>query len=280
MVSELKAHWTLFAATPEQDADRDGELQQISVALVRANRYQPRAVFDEAKLEELSATIRAHGVIQPIVVRRQDGYFELVAGERRWRAAQKIGMDFIPAIVRELSDSQAASLALIENLQREGLTAIEEAVAYQQLIELHQLTQESLAQRLGKGQSTIANKLRLLHLCSEVQDAIRQRSITERHGRALLALAPPLQRRLVQEIIGKELNVRQTEKRANELMARSVSKAGSRRVSLSRDMRLAINTVRQSVKLIEKTGYGVQLLERDDDEFYELVIHVSKSKGV
>ncbi len=276
----MKAHWTLFAATPEQDADRDGELQQISVALVRANRYQPRAVFDEAKLEELSATIRAHGVIQPIVVRRQDGYFELVAGERRWRAAQKIGMDFIPAIVRELSDSQAASLALIENLQREGLTAIEEAVAYQQLIELHQLTQESLAQRLGKGQSTIANKLRLLHLCSEVQDAIRQRSITERHGRALLALAPPLQRRLVQEIIGKELNVRQTEKRANELMARSVSKAGSRRVSLSRDMRLAINTVRQSVKLIEKTGYGVQLLERDDDEFYELVIHVSKSKGV
>ena len=276
----MKAHWTRFAGTSELGAARDGELQHISVALVRANRYQPRVVFDEAKLEELSATIQAHGVIQPIVVRRQDGYFELVAGERRWRAAQKIGLDFIPAIVRELSDSQAASLALIENLQREGLTAIEEAVAYQQLIELHRLTQESLAQRLGKGQSTIANKLRLLHLCSEVQDAIRQRSITERHGRALLALAPPLQRRLVQEIIGKELNVRQTEKRANELMARSVSKAGSRRVSLSRDMRLAINTVRQSVKLIEKTGYGVQLLERDEDEFYELVIRVPKTKDV
>ncbi|MHB1629021.1 MAG: nucleoid occlusion protein [Bacilli bacterium] len=276
----MKAHWTRFAGTSELGAARDGELQHISVALVRANRYQPRVVFDEAKLEELSATIRAHGVIQPIVVRRQDGYFELVAGERRWRAAQKIGLDFIPAIVRELSDSQAASLALIENLQREGLTAIEEAVAYQQLIELHRLTQESLAQRLGKGQSTIANKLRLLHLCAEAQEAIRQRTITERHGRALLGLAPPLQQRLVQEIIGKELNVRQTEKRANELTAPSASKAGARRVSLSRDVRLAINTVRQSVKLIEKTGYSVQLLERDEDEFYELVIRVPKFKDV
>lgn len=276
----MKSHWPRFVETAEQDTERESDLQQIPIGLVRANRYQPRVVFDEAKLEELSATIRTHGVIQPIVVRRQDGYFELVAGERRWRAAQKIGMDFIPAIVRKLSDSQAASLALIENLQREGLSPIEEAQAYQQLIDLHQLTQESLAQRLGKGQSTIANKLRLLHLCSEVQDAIRQRTITERHGRALLALAPPLQRRMLQEVISKELNVRQTEKRAEELMTHPVAKAGFRRAGFSRDLRLAINTVRQSVKLIEETGYLVQLSEREEQEFYELVIRVPKSKNV
>ncbi len=276
----MKAHWSRFVASSEHDTGRDGDLQHIPIGLVRANRYQPRSVFDEAKLEELGATIRAHGVIQPIVVRRQDGFFELVAGERRWRAAQKIGMDFIPAIVRELSDSQAASLALIENLQREGLTPIEEAIAYQQLIELHQLTQESLAQRLGKGQSTIANKLRLLHLCPEVQDAIRQRSITERHARALLSLTAPLQKRVLQEIVSKELNVRQTERRASELVTRSEGKVGFRRVGVPRDLRLAINTVRQSVKLIEKTGYAVQLSEREEQEYYELVIRVPKSKSV
>jgi ParB family transcriptional regulator, chromosome partitioning protein len=164
------------------------EVVQLPVHLIDPSPYQPRTVFDDERLDELCQTIRTHGIIQPIVVRKNGERYELVAGERRLRAVKKLELETIPSIVREFSDSQAASMALIENLQREGLTSIEEASAYQQLIELHGLTQESLAQRLGKGQSTIANKLRLLHLPQSVQQALMNRQLTERHARALLGL--------------------------------------------------------------------------------------------
>ena len=129
------------------------------------NRFQPRTVFDDEKIEELSRTIHTHGIIQPIVIRPMTdgtGNYEIIAGERRYRAMKKLQWTEVPAIVRNLNDKETASIALIENLQREELTAIEEALAYQQLFELHSLTQEALAQRLGKGQSTVANKLRLI----------------------------------------------------------------------------------------------------------------------
>lgn len=146
----------------------------------------------------------------------QNNTFELIAGERRLRAVKKLGLDTIPAIVRDFNDSQAASIALIENLQREGLTAIEEAAAYQQLIEMHDLTQESLAQRLGKSQSTIANKIRLLNLSEPVKMALMERKITERHARALLALdQEEMQVKILEEVIAKELNVKQTEIKIN-----------------------------------------------------------------
>ena len=133
-------------------AEKKGQevVRRIPVDSVLPNPYQPRTVFDDERIEELCHTIRTHGIIQPIVVRKREGGYELIAGERRLRAAKKLGMERIPAVVREMSDTEAASAALIENLQREGLTAIEEAAAYQKLIKLHGLTQESLAQRLGK----------------------------------------------------------------------------------------------------------------------------------
>ena len=149
------------------------EVVKIPIDKIVPNRYQPRTVFDEEKIEELSRTIHTHGVIQPIVVRRLDEErYEIIAGERRYRAIKKLNWTEVPAIVRDLNDKETASIALIENLQREELTAIEEALAYQQLLDLHHLTQEALAQRLGKGQSTVANKLRLLKLPEYVQDAI------------------------------------------------------------------------------------------------------------
>lgn len=260
----------------EREAGADAEVTQIPVGMIRPNRYQPRSLFDDAKLDELAMTIRTHGVIQPIVVRKLDGGYELVAGERRWRAAQKIGMDYIPAIVRVLSDAQAASMALIENLQREGLTAIEEAAAYQQLIDLHHLTQESLAQRLGKGQSTIANKLRLLHLARCVQDAIRDRQVTERHARALLPLTHELQEKVLQEILEREWNVKQTEQRVATLLTVASPPKKVRKVMLSRDSRLAINTIRESLKLIGETGLSVDAQEVDEDEFILFTIRVPK----
>ncbi|MCL6458287.1 MAG: ParB/RepB/Spo0J family partition protein, partial [Gorillibacterium sp.] len=136
----------LFGLTERSTMD---EIKHIPIGEIVPSPYQPRTIFDEDRIDELCQTIKTHGVIQPIIVRFRNGKFEIIAGERRYRAVSKLGMETIPAIVREFNDAQAASIALIENLQREGLTAVEEAQAYQKLMELHQLTQESLAQRLG-----------------------------------------------------------------------------------------------------------------------------------
>lgn len=252
---------------------------QIRVDEIVSNPYQPRTVFDEQSISELAKTIHTHGIIQPIVVRRKSGRFELIAGERRWRAVRTLGWDTIPAIVRDMNDAQTASAALIENLQREGLTPIEEAVAYQQLLDLHGLTQESLAQRLGKGQSTIANKLRLLHLPQGVQDALLARLITERHARALLALpTEELQLSLLEVCLERGWNVKQMEERVKATLValETERKPRPRKRMLSRDVRIAVNTIRQSLDMIEKTGLTVQFEEKDDVEFYEFVIRVPK----
>ncbi|HEU4962423.1 MAG TPA: nucleoid occlusion protein [Bacilli bacterium] len=261
--------------TTEQD-----DVKQIPIDQIVSSPYQPRTIFDDERIEELAQTIRTHGIIQPIVVRRVDDTFELIAGERRWRACQKLGMTHVPAILREMNDSQAASVALIENLQREGLTAIEEAIAYQQLLELHGLTQESLAQRLGKGQSTIANKLRLLHLPHAVQEALMGRKISERHARALLALpSEELQLKVLGEIVEKELNVKQTELRIKALQEAAVPKKKPRKMSFSRDVRLAVNTIRQSIDMIVDSGITCEKEEEDTEEYYQFIIRVPKTKS-
>jgi len=255
------------------------EIKKIPVTNIIPNPYQPRTVFDDEKIDELCETIRSHGVIQPIIVRERGGKYEIIAGERRWRAVKKLGMDRIPAIVKEFDDQQAASIALIENLQREGLTAIEEAMAYQKLIELHGLTQESMAKRLGKGQSTIANKLRLLHLPTEVQNALLARKITERHARALLSLKnEELQLKVLGEIIEKELNVKQTEQRIQHILEKSHPKPKPKRRSFSKDMRLAINTVRRSVDMVIESGLAIETQEEELEDYYQFVIKIPKNK--
>jgi len=259
------------------DKEEQEEVKQIPVDTIQPSPYQPRAVFDDERIDELCQTIQTHGVIQPVVLRRVKNGYELIAGERRWRAVKKLGMRTIPAIVREMSDAQAASASLIENLQREGLTVIEEAMAYQKLIELHGLTQESLAQRLGKGQSTIANKLRLLQLPEQVKDALLKRKITERHARALLALRDEeMQIRLLQEIIEKEWNVKQTEERVKKLLEKENPPKKPRKRGVSRDVRIALNTIRQSLDMVKKTGMTVLADENDTEHYYELVIRIPK----
>lgn len=260
------------------------EISQIPVEDIVPNPYQPRTVFDDEKIDELCQTIRTHGLIQPIVVRVRDGRYELIAGERRLRATKKLGMERIPAIIKEFNDAQTASIALIENLQREGLTAIEEAIAYQKLIDLHDLTQESLAQRLGKGQSTVANKLRLLHLPQPIQDSLMARKITERHARALIPLKnEALQLKVMQEILDREWNVKQTEVRVKQLLEAGEKPAKEKEArpkwkAFSRDARIAINTVRQSIDMVMQTGLPVQTDEEDHEEFYQFTIRIPKSK--
>lgn len=258
------------------DEVKQDEVKQIPVHEIVASPYQPRTIFDDERIDELCQTIKTHGVIQPIVIRIRNGIYELIAGERRLRAVRKLGLDTIPAIIREFNDSQAASIALIENLQREGLTAIEEAAAYQQLMELHGLTQESLAQRLGKSQSTIANKVRLLNLSEPVKLALMERKITERHARALLSLDDEeLQAKVLDDIITKELNVKQTEARIQFFKEASQIKK-SRRVSYSKDVRLALNTIRQSVDMVVSSGMNINTSEQDHEDHYEIIIRIPK----
>ncbi|TYP75344.1 nucleoid occlusion protein [Paenibacillus methanolicus] len=265
----------LFGLSSDPKSAQD-EVKQIPIGDIDTSPYQPRTIFDDERIDELCQTIKTHGVIQPIVVRIRNNRYEIIAGERRYRAVKKLGLDTIPAIVREFNDSQAASIALIENLQREGLTAIEEAVAYQKLIDLHSLTQESLAQRLGKSQSTIANKIRLLGLGEAVKNALIERKITERHARALLALdTDELQQKVLEDVVAKELNVKQTEARV--AFYKEVAKAKkSKRVSFTKDVRLALNTIRQSIDMVTESGLQIKTNEKDFEDHYEIVIQIPK----
>ncbi|WP_028784471.1 nucleoid occlusion protein [Thalassobacillus devorans] len=254
------------------------EVVHIPVNRVQPNRYQPRAVFNAEKIAELAQTIHTHGMIQPIVVRRLDEEnYELIAGERRWRAVQSLGWEEVPAILREMNDAETASVALIENLQREELSVIEEAAAYARLIEIHELTQEALAQRLGKSQSTIANKMRLLKLPEVVQQAIMDKEITERHARALIAVKDPaLQEKILHEIIEKQLNVKQTEERIKKETEEKKPKKKPRMKGVNKDIRIAMNTIRQSLNMVNDTGINLETDEQDHDDYYQITIKIPK----
>lgn len=260
------------------------EVIKIPIEKIIPNRYQPRTVFDDEKIEELSRTIHTHGVIQPIVVRPFGEQYEIIAGERRYRAIKKLEWMEVPAIVRNLNDKETASIALIENLQREELTAIEEALAYQQLLELHSLTQEALAQRLGKGQSTVANKLRLLKLPQFVQNAILNRELTERHARALIAIKDEqLQQQLIQAVKEYDWNVRQLEEQIQNILqpeeeVEKPKKGKPLRKAISKDVRIALNTIKQSLTMVSKSGITVKTEEEDTDEYYQITVKIPKNK--
>ncbi|WP_096156175.1 MULTISPECIES: nucleoid occlusion protein [Bacillus] len=262
-----------------EEVNRD-EIKHLNVTQIVPNRYQPRTVFVDKKIEELSITIRTHGIIQPIVVRQfAEDQFEIIAGERRWRAVQKLGWETIPAIIKEFNDAETASVALIENLQREELSAIEEAVAYAKLLELHNLTQEALAQRLGKGQSTVANKLRLLKLPDEVQDALMQKKITERHARALIPLKDPQKQvSLLNETIEKQWNVKQTEDKVVAILEEQTTKTKvkPKRKAFSRDTRIAMNTIRQSLSMVNDSGIKLDSQEEEFEDYFQFTIKIPK----
>ncbi|MDO5002641.1 MAG: ParB/RepB/Spo0J family partition protein [bacterium] len=176
------------------------------------NRFQPREVFDERPLKELAVSIKEHGVIQPIIVRKVNDKYEIIAGERRYKASALAGLTKIPAIIRDLDDKETSKVALLENLQRKNLNPIEEAKTYQKILELDQMTQEELAKTMGKSQSAVANKLRLLSLPEEVQDALLKENISERHARTLLNLKTPQEQKdMLKKIMDERLTVRQVE---------------------------------------------------------------------
>jgi len=262
--------------------EKNDQIKEINIASIKTNPYQPRKTFDPIQLEELAKSIKEFGLIQPIVVRKAKDGYELVAGERRLRATRAIGMLKIPAIIRDLSDKELAEIALIENLQREDLNYFEEAEGYKKLIEEFSLIQEDIAKRVGKSQSTIANKLRLLKLPENIKKVINADIITERHARALLKLpTEEMQMEALKEIYQNEFNVRETDQLVEKMMENIDDKRRERTkkiVRIFKDMRIYLNAIKSAVSAIEEAGLKVRMEEKEYDEYIEVLIQIPKKK--
>jgi len=264
------------------------EVQAVPIHLIVAGKYQPRQEFDEEALAELAESIRIHGLLQPIMVRRAPIGYELIVGERRLRACKRLGWEAIPAIVRDVDDKGAAELALIENLQRADLHVLEVAEGYQRLLTEFNLTQEELAQRLGISQASVANKIRLLKLPQEIREIISREMLSERHSRALLRLERPEQQfEVAERIIQEGLSVKQTEELVKALLAsgqagrrkKKKDKGSGKQKLVIKDLRIFSNSVRQLTRTLESSGLAVSLDEQEDEDVYQVVITVRKGQG-
>lgn len=250
---------------------------EINTENILPNPAQPRKIMDSDELQSLAESIRYNGVLQPLTVRRmKDGLYELIAGERRLRAAKMIRLDVVPCIVVDTTGQQSALLSVLENLQRKDLTFFEEAMAYSALIRDWSITQEQAAVKLGKAQSTIANKLRLLRLTEEEQRLIINNHLTERHARALLKLDDEGERRMALDtIIAKGLNVGQTEEYINRLLSHT-PKPRQEKVIVVKDVRLFINTVTKAVSIMQKAGVDAQAKQVEKDDYIEYIVTIPK----
>lgn len=219
-------------------SEHDGELREIPVDLIQRSRYQPRRDMDQAALQELADSIRQQGVMQPVVLRPlSEGRFELIAGERRWRATQLAELDRIPAIIRDVPDEAAIAMALIENIQRENLNPIEEAFALQRLQDEFGLTQAQVAEAVGKSRTTITNLLRLIGLAEEVRTMLEHGDLEMGHGRAMLTLPPEQQAQVARQVVSKSLSVRQTEALVRKIQQESPSSKKPRKGEIDPNIR-------------------------------------------
>lgn len=253
----------------------DDVLKEIRIEKIVPNKYQPRREFTEDKIKELAESIKQNGLLQSITVRDMgNGFYELIAGERRLRALKYLEYPTTKAIVKELTNEQMATLALIENIQREELTPIEEAYAYQELLSINNLTQDELAKSLGKTQATVANKLRLLKLCSKVVDAINSKRITERHGRAMVKLDPSAQEKILNQILTQSLNVSQTEERIETyLRIKNETKNNDSTQPNYDAQKILARLTKDIAKLEEK--YGVSLNKEEEEGMESIVVKVT-----
>lgn len=258
----------------------DDVLREIRIEKIVPNKYQPRREFTEDKIKELAESIKQNGLLQSITVRDMgNGFYELIAGERRLRALKYLEYPTTKAIVKELTNEQMATLALIENIQREELTPIEEAYAYQELLSINNLTQDELAKSLGKTQATVANKLRLLKLCSKVVDAINSKRITERHGRAMVKLEPSAQEKILNQILTQSLNVSQTEERIETyLRIKNETKNNDSTQPNYDAQKILARLTKDIAKLEEK--YGVSLNKEEEEGMESIVVKVTVPRHI
>ena len=258
------------------------KVMEIPIDSIVPNPYQPRRVFSQSALEELSESIKVYGILQPITVRNKgNDEYELVAGERRLRASKLAGRATIPAIINNMSDESSAVLALLENLQREDLNFIEEAMGYENLIKEHSFTQQQLAGKLGKNQSTIANKLRILRLPTDIKIKLVEHGLTERHARALLKLPEEsLMRDVLDKVIKSDLNVKKTEKLIADILEELKNPKDydnkKQNVKGIMGMRIYLNTIKQAYEAITNTGLEAKYKEVDKGDHIEVVVRIPK----
>jgi ParB family chromosome partitioning protein len=281
----------LSALLSDKPTTANEEFTEIDIDLIEPNHLQPRTRFDEAQLEELAQSIKTNGVVQPILARRVDGgHYQIVAGERRWRAAQRAGIQRIPAVVREIPDEKMLELALIENIQRQELNAIEEAYAYKRLIETLGLTQEAVAQRVGRDRTFITNYLRLLRLPEDIQKLVEDSTISMGHARALLGVDDQeIQRKIARNVVDQRLSVRETE-RAVKRVVDGVSASATIAQPLRQDdaniraaedrLRRRLGTQVRVMRNSKGNGGKIELHYYNDDDLnrlYELLISIQNN---
>ncbi|MGI6348629.1 MAG: ParB/RepB/Spo0J family partition protein [Eubacteriales bacterium] len=251
--------------------------EMIPVEWIIPNKNQPRKHFDETSLNELAESIAKVGIIQPLTVKHAgNGRFDLIAGERRLRAAQLVGLRRVPCIIFEASEEDAAFLSMIENVQREDLNFVEEATGYKQLLSTYRLTQEQLSEIIGKKQSTIANKLRILNLNEDVLALLQKNNLTERHARALLKLPVNERMSAARRIVRRGLNVRQTEEMIDAINGKAAINPAKRRVTNIFDKRIYVNTIKKAFSDIKKTGVRALYAEQEDGENITITIVIPK----
>lgn len=265
---------------------KDDSQKIISIPMnkIKTSPFQPRHGFNEQQMVDLARSIMVYGLIQPIVVRPCGQHYQIVVGERRFRACCLLGRTDIAAIIREMDDETAAAVTLIENLQRRELTYWEEAHAYNLLINAFGLTMEELAGKIGKSQSAIANKLRLLKLPEYIQSMINDERITERHAHALLKLnTGQAQQEVINQIYNKELTLKETEDLVerisrNNIPSESRERYNNQNVSMIiRDARIFLNTIKETVKRARQTGIDIFMIETDNEEHHEITIRITKA---
>lgn len=264
-------------------AKSENRIVEIPTIKIRPNKTQPRKIFDDEQLRDLANSIAENGILQPLTVRRvSQSEYEIIAGERRLRASVMAGYSKVPCIIVKCNDRESAMLALVENLQRCDLGIFEEARGISRLIRRYGITQEQAAKKLGKSQSTIANKLRLLNLTFDEQDWIVQAGLSERHARALLRIFDvDLRREALSKIIAQNLNVAQTEELVDKILYDAAvpeeSKKGSRKIVI-RDVRIFINTINKAVNTMQQAGIDAVCNHKDSGDYIEYTVKIPKSQ--
>lgn len=257
------------------------KILNLPIDKLAPNPRQPRKVFSQEELEGLSQSIAENGLLQPVVVRRAaGGSYEIIAGERRWRACQLAGMKHLPCILQECSDTQSAVLAILENLQRQDLQVFEEAEGIRSLMVDWHVTQEEAARRLGKSQSAIANKLRLLRLSQEERDLVVANHLTERHCRALIRIQDKnARKKILSRVIERSLNVQQTEALVEEQLAAEKKTEPASRTFIAKDIRIFMNTIEHAVKTMQSAGILAQAEKKDLGEYLEYTVRIPKNRS-
>lgn len=263
-----------IGAKPKKETSR---VVLVPIGKIKPNPRQPRRQFDHEALMGLAQSIAQNGILQPLTVRSlENGEYELVAGERRLRASLIAGFTHVPCIEVEMDDRQSAVMSLLENLQRENLNYFEEAEAIARLIESCGLTQDEIASRLGKKQSTIANKLRLLRLTANERNQILDAELTERHARALLRLDDQERQIALKQIIAKKLNVYETDRLVESMIFPTKEKKTGRTLPIIKDVRLFINTVTNAVNVMKKAGIDAEASSKEYDDYLEYTVRIPK----